>query len=251
MKKRELPAVPNIFIAGGYKTGSTHIGLSLHRLTGLRKASCVATRGSIGDEEQRIDRPAADILFPMGGLIFQNHIRGSVSNLEILQEHGIRPIIVGRNVLDSLVSIRNRFNEVAVQAWRAQPSKGWHKMTEDQQWRWLTYNVSPWFMAFYSSWYRAEIDKCYVWYEQHFKDQVKSLRSVLTFTGLLDFAEVSDEAILSCCDHTDGNLSSGPNAGQSGRGRREIPGKWIDVIADQARAWGKEFYRNALGGLVQ
>jgi hypothetical protein len=232
---RELPNLPNVFIAGGYKTGSTHIGLSLSRLVRYRRASVIDTRGSIGDEDQRIDKPAANILFPMGGMVFQNHVRASPSNLPILQEHGIRPVIITRNILDSLVSIHRRFNEVEEQEWRAQPSKGWRKMNENQQWKWLAYNVAPWMMSFYVSWLKADIPKLFVTYEGWFKDQVGGTRGILDHVGLSKLGTVTDEEIVKCTEHRDGNFSG---SGVSGRGRKEIPIHIRAIIEDQAKAWG-------------
>ena len=235
---RETPNLPNVFIAGGYKTGSTHIGLSTARLIRYRKATVVATRGSIGDEEQRIDGPAANILFPMGGLIFQNHTRASPSNLPILKEHGIRPVVITRNMLDSLVSVRDRFNVVDPQGWRLQPDASWRRMSENAQWKWLTYNVVPWMMAFYVSWIKADIPRVFISYEEWFKDQVAGMRMILDHTGVSELGTVADEEIRKCTEHHDGNFSG---SGVSGRGHREVPVCFKGIIFDQADAWGQQW----------
>ena len=229
-----MSLLPNIFIAAGYKTGSTHIGLSLHRILRIKQASVVATRGSIGDEEQRIDIPAANTLFPLGGFIFQNHVRASQSNLPTLLEHEIRPVVVTRNMLDSLVSIRDRFNLVSGDDSRTNPTTSWRTLPTNQQWRWLVYNVTPWMMAFYTSWFKAEIPKLFVSYEDHFKDQTKSIRLILEHTGFNSLGYVSDADIAICTDHKDGNHSG---SGISGRGAREIPMKFQYIVRDQAKSW--------------
>lgn len=230
-----MPDLPNIFITAGYRTGSTHIAKSLARILRYRRTTVIAPGGSIGDEGHRIDPPAADVLFPMGGFIFQCHAKGSPGNLPILQKHGIRPVIVTRNILDSLTSVFHRFNQATDTGWLGNPMAGWKSLPDRQKWRWLAYNVSPWVISFYVSWLRADIPKLFVPYEGHFRDQVSSIREILEHTGVSKLGKVSDEDIMKFSDRFDNNFSG---SGVSGRGKREVPEEYRDMVLDQVKSWG-------------
>ncbi len=214
-----------------------------------RRVSVIAKGGSIGDEGHRIDPSTADALFPLGGFMFQCHAKASPGNLPILQRHNIRPIIVTRNIFDSLVSVQKRFDEATETGWLGNPMQGWKALPDRQKWRWLAYNVSPWMISFYVSWFKADIEKLFVSYEDHFRDQVSGIRRILDHTGISELGSVSDEDIKSVTGRMDGNFSG---SGISGRGKREVPAEWQDMIRDQARAWGSENWKHlANAGIIQ
>jgi hypothetical protein len=107
----------------------------------------------------------------------------------------------------------------------------WDYMNEEQQWKWVAYNMIPWYMSFYASWMAADIPKHIMWYEEAYKDQVVAVRGILKFLGVED--RLTDDKIAEVVNTKDNSF----HVGVSGRGNL-VPDFVKDIAEGQARAWG-------------
>ncbi len=171
--------------------------------------------------------------------IFHHHIGATPCNVSILKryEEESRVVITQRNVLDTLVSLREYLEKPEVRdAWDAGPgcSGGqWCALPEDQKMKWIAYNSTPWYFSFFVQWQSAKVNKLVVKYEEFFEDQLDGVRKILDFVGI-DQGGYSDQHISEIAGHRDGKY----NVGRSGRGKEMIPQEMIDVIYDHADSWG-------------
>ena len=238
-----MPDSPNVFLAAGMRTGSTHIKNCLIRL-GLRPASTHITLDDNVNEEHMVDGRAATLLFPMGGFVFQQHVRAIGRNVPLLREYGIRPIVLYRNIYDCVLS----WTEQATRDWTMGKRQhtysplhipDWGSLGDGDRLRWVAYNVVPWYFSFYVSWQEAEIEKMFISYERFFEDQPAGLRGILRFSG---FYPLPDQRSLEAAAAPLGGKFS---VGLSGRGAG-LPGEVKRIIEKQAEAWGPQWSNRLL-----
>jgi len=221
----------NIFLAAATRSGSTHIK-NCFVLLGWRAATTHICLDEHFNEEHMVDAKIATALFPMGGFVFQQHTRAIGRNVEILREYGVKPVVTYRNVLDSLVSLKDSTGK--------DPRKGYtflplhlpdlDQMSEDDKLWWLAYNMIPWWYSFYVSWRQADIDKLFIRYDEFYDNQTAGLAQILEFTG----NPIPEDGKLDLVSlHKGGKF----NVGISGRGW-DLPPGIIDLAYSQAKAWG-------------
>jgi len=208
-----------------------------HKL-GLRIANLHYTLPEAWNEEHMIDINAAQILLPMGGWVFQQHMRAIGRNALLLKMHGVKPIVTYRNLFDCIVSwCESRDHDVAVgrgnqYIFAPIHCPDWSNMSMEAKYAWATYNVTSWYFSFYVSWKEADIPTLFVNYEQHFKNEALSFDKMLRWAGIDHKATLANLATIA--SETKGKF----NVGQSGRGMRLLPFELIDSIYTQAEAWG-------------
>jgi hypothetical protein len=202
------------------------------RLLGYRQATTVAQAGGPGTDEHVINYNVAQILFPYQGQIFHQHSKATGNNVALLKQYGLRPVVMLRNPLDCLVSLRERMILRA---------EGWspglyyppdlHKAPELDQYHWLAFNAIPWYFSFFMSWkLTTGLPVLWLTYETYFQDQPDWIRAVLRHVGIQ--RTFTDSEIAAVCDHRDGKY----NVGVSGRGEM-LPGEIKDIVMDQVNAW--------------
>ncbi len=102
------------------------------------------------------------------------------------------------------------FTPIHVPDWTKQRSKYARQ-------KWCIYHVLPWYTSFYVSWMEADIEKLFVRYNEHFADQVQSIRRICQFA---DPEHIPDPVVLKkITEHKDGAF----RFGVSGRGVKELP----------------------------
>jgi hypothetical protein len=232
----------NIFIAAAMRSGSTHLNNCLNRL-GFKKACLHRSLEGCWNEDHMVDRDAASILLPMGGWVIQQHTRAIGRNVELLKHFETKPIITYRNVLDSIVSwdesqrlniMQGRGN---VYTFSPIHVGSWDGMDQQQREGWMLYNVVPWYYSFYVSWREADIDKLFIKYERHYKDQAAGLKLILDFIGAELVRPVTRKELECIAKVTIGK----PNVCKSGRGRELLSQKFIDRCYEQADFWGPKW----------
>ena len=240
---------PSIFLASATRSGSTHIANTLVRV-GLRRASLHYGFEDHVNEDYTFDTTAAQILLPMGGFVFQSHARALGRNAPLLKHFDTPVVVTGRNIFDSLLSIKERTDvdwgrsagcPLAFRNTTHLPLHlpGWGAMDDKDKFAWLVYNVLPWYLSFYASWQDADVRKLWVWYEEYFRDQPAGLEKIL------DYAEIPFRrdrvALESVSAPTDGKFS----LGVSGRGMDSMSEAFVSKVLDQVMAsrFPKEFLR--------
>lgn len=223
---------PNIFVACSYRSGSTHIAHVLSDLLKFRPASMAGMHGE-GMDTQNINPFTAKILLPYGYQIFQQHCPASPSNVAILREGNINPIVTIRNIADTLVSIRERvmkFGPVLPGIIVTNEIVDW---PEKQQYHWLVSNVTPWLMQFYVSWVTADIPHMRVKFSTFFGDQVGTIKKMLEWLGM-DCPP--DKDIKKACGR-----NYNKNVGDVGRGSQVLSADNLLDIEISAKHWGEHW----------
>jgi hypothetical protein len=172
----------HLFIACVPKSASTFLKNLLVNLTGYRDLFAVY---AAGQSEHEIYLPtlreSADL-----DTVTQQHCRASDANVHLMQAFGIRPVVLVRNIFDSVMSLLDFYNKGAFQTsyFRAD----WPALDEETKIDLLIENVVPWYFQFVASWDLAEkqnrLEVYWLSYEDLVADKPSSVLKVLEFYGL-------------------------------------------------------------------
>lgn len=229
---------PNVFLTSFFRSGSTHVKETLLTLLpGYRSATTTYSAGPIGnDGYNKVDIQAAQILLPMPCQVFHQHTPGTSGNVALLKHYKVRPVVQMRNMLDSIVSLKELFAAGQQQNIGIYYPDWFQGMPESQQLWWCVKVLPTWYFTFYLSWKYADIDKHIIWYDEYYKDQVKGVRGILDHVGLSELGSVPDEGIQMAIDAVSPNLGRFV-FGRPGRGREILSKDMIEDIKHQATAW--------------
>lgn len=172
----------HLFIACVPKSASTFLKNLLVNLTGYRDLFTVY---AAGQNEHEIYLPtlreSADV-----NTVTQQHCRASDANVHLMQAFGIRPVVLVRNIFDSVMSLLDFYNKGAFQTsyFRAE----WPLLDEETKVDLLIENVIPWYLQFVASWALAEkqhrLEVHWLSYEELVADKPSTVLRVLNFYGL-------------------------------------------------------------------
>jgi hypothetical protein len=172
----------HLFIACLPKSASTFLKNLLVNVTGYRDLFTVY---AAGQSEHEIYLPTLREAAHLD-TVTQQHCRASDANVHLMQAFGIRPVVLVRNVFDSVMSLLDFYNQGAFRTtyFRAD----WHGLEEETKIDLLIENVIPWYLQFVASWDLAEKQKrlelYWVTYEDLVADKPSSVLKVLEFYGL-------------------------------------------------------------------
>lgn len=172
----------HIFIACVPKSASTFLKNLLINLTGYRDLFSVY---AAGQTEHEIYLPTLRE-FAHVDTVTQQHCRASDANIHLMQAFGIRPVVLVRNIFDSVMSLLDFYNKGAFQTsyFRAD----WPKLNEDTKIDLIIENVIPWYFQFVASWDLAEkqnrLDIYWLSYEELVADKPSTVLKLLGFYGL-------------------------------------------------------------------
>jgi len=172
----------HLFIACVPKSASTFLKNLLLNLTGYRDLFSVY---AAGQTEHEIYLPTlrefADV-----GTVTQQHCRASDANIHLMQAFGIRPVVLVRNIFDSVMSLRDFYDKGAFQT--SYSRADWQALDDETKIDLLIENVIPWYFQFVASWDLAEkqkrIEIHWLSYEELIADKASSILKVLKFYGL-------------------------------------------------------------------
>ena len=220
----------NILIASAYKSGSNHIADSLAALLGSSRTYLNKPGEGWAQDPQRLDHYTMDIMFNhLNGMVYLQHVLGTKYNLGLIKAFKPFVIITMRKLIPSLHSLR-KYGDIMVEdgRWDDKYLVEWPKLSNDEKWAWVAINTIPWYYQFYVSWMSAQVPRHIVWFDDHFKDQVKSTQEMLNFLGV----EKPPEEIEAAFNHKNSNYTKD-------RTELEVPG-FVKNYADAAAlAWGK------------
>lgn len=184
----------------------------------------------------------AEARFDLEGFVYQTHIRAFPRNVHILNLFKMRPIILYRNLLDSVVAMRDHVNGF----WPKDKQNmfngihfppDWDDLNEQEQYAWIARNAIGWHLSFYVGWHLAEIPTYFSSYTEFFKDQVSGIRGMLGHIGVP--IGLPDKQILEICETTENRRN--PRGMVAGRGRKMIDQKTIDIVYEQAELWSPKW----------
>jgi tetratricopeptide (TPR) repeat protein len=172
----------HIFIACVPKTASTFLKNLLGSVTGYRDLFTVY---AAGQSEHEIYLPTLRESAHLD-TVTQQHCRASDANIHLMQAFGIRPVVLVRNVFDSVMSLLDFYNQGAFRSsyFRAD----WLSLDEETKIDLLIENVIPWYFQFVASWDLVEKQKQlelhWLTYEELVADKAATVLRVLEFYGL-------------------------------------------------------------------
>ena len=172
----------HIFIACVPKSASTFLKNLLVNVTGYRDLFTVY---AAGQTEHEIYLPTLRE-YAEADTVTQQHCRASDANIHLMQAFGIRPLVLVRNIFDSVMSLLDFYDKGAFQTsyFRAD----WPAVDRETKIELLIENVIPWYFQFVASWDLAEkqqrIELQWLTYEELVADKLSSLLKVLEFYGL-------------------------------------------------------------------
>jgi tetratricopeptide (TPR) repeat protein len=172
----------HLFIACVPKSASTFLKNLLVNLTGYHDLFTVY---AAGQSEHEIYLPTLRESAHLD-TVTQQHCRASDANVHLMQAFGIRPVVLVRNVFDSVMSLLDFYNRGAFQTsyFRAD----WQAFDEETKIDLLIENVIPWYFQFVASWDSAEKQKRlevhWLTYEDIIADKPASVLKILEFYGL-------------------------------------------------------------------
>ena len=173
-----------IVISSMPKSGSTFLARTVAEVTGYEHTYLAY---AYGNAEQELYLPSVIDAYGKG-TVTQQHFKANQHNLEILQDYAIRPIILVRDIFDSIVSVRDHLAQE-----RLDNLPGVHvdpaflALEPDQQIDFVTDMVAPWYMAYFVSWCTAEAAGVpFLWlsYEEAIADWPAAVTRVLHYSGL-------------------------------------------------------------------
>jgi hypothetical protein len=195
----------SVFLACMPKSGSTFLKRALLEVTGFSPAYL----------SYAFERNEQDLYFP--ALVD----RATGPNLKLMHWFGIRPVILVRNLFDTVVSIRDYLFAEGFQKFPSlYVTERMADLSPERQLDLLITHALPWYFNFYVSWFDScrtgSIDAMWLSYDDLIQDWPAGIRTVLEFYGI----PASEEHIRTALEH----LRSGDpsdirlNVGVTGRG---------------------------------
>jgi tetratricopeptide (TPR) repeat protein len=172
----------HIFIACVPKSGSTFLKNVLVALSGYRDAFMVSTPSQF---EQELYLPVVENVAHLD-TVTQQHCRASAVNVQMMQAFGIRPVVLVRNIFDSVMSLLDFYDKGAFlhSYFRAD----YQLLDRETRIDLIIDNFVPWYFQFVTSWRKAEKDRSleifWISYEELIQDKVTTIQKLLEFYGL-------------------------------------------------------------------
>ncbi len=172
----------HLFIACVPKSASTFLKNLLVNVTGYRDLFTVY---AAGQSEHEIYMPTLRESAELN-TVTQQHCRASDANVHLMQAFGIRPVVLVRNIFDSVMSLFDFYNQGAFQT--SYSRADWPALDQETKIDLLIENVIPWYFQFVASWDLAEkqkrVEVHWLSYEDLVADKPSSVLKVLEFYGL-------------------------------------------------------------------
>jgi hypothetical protein len=232
----------HIFIACVPKTASTFLKNLLVGLTGYRDAFMVHAPGQ---SEHELYLPILREVARQD-TVTQQHCRAADANVQMMQAFAIRPVVLVRNIFDSVMSLLDFYNRGAfLDSYHRADFLSLDDATKVDL---LIDNVIPWYFQFVASWDLVErqqrLDIMWLTYEELVADKPAAVQKILAFYGLGVARRNVEEAIR---DTEADSRKNRFNKGVTGRGRVSLTDAQKDRIRGFARYFpSTDFFRLGL-----
>jgi hypothetical protein len=187
--------------------------------------------GEFSTDDHQVDPAMMGAIRHLGTWVLHQHSKGMGNNVAILKAYGVKPIIIIRNMFDSLISVKEQMEVSDNMTCPGVPRPEWGSLNETEKWDWISLNLIPWYYQFYASWHYAQIDRLLVHYRDFYDgDNFKVMSTILDWIG---YPNPGEEEVAAIHARRDARF----NVGQSGRGKA-IPEIVKERAYLQAKAWG-------------
>ncbi len=227
----EADIATHIFITCAPKSGSTFLKNVLAEITDYR--DLFAVYASL-QNEQEIDMPQL-AQFGNVNTVTQQHARASEANIQIMQAFGISPVVLVRNIFDTVMSLVDFYGKGFTHStfFRKEDYLNFDQETKINL---IIEYAIPWYFQFVASWQRAErenrLEVYWISYENLIADKTKTIADILDFYGL----SYSNEFIQQKIDKIESNKEVNRfNKGVSGRGKTALSKTQKDRIKNLAK----------------
>lgn len=223
LKAEDLGTKP--FIACMPKSGSSWLLNVLSTLTGFPRS---AYNFAFLQNEQELYLPAMIADARTDGVI-QQHCRATAANVQLMQAFSIRPVVLVRNLFDTLVSLTDFYASGATINTFFHRDFGTFDRT--RQLDLVIDHYSSWYLQFVASWAMAEeeqrLEITWLTYEDMMADKKAAITRLSEFYGL----EKSDAQIEGTLAQVEGEKYNNRfNKGIAGRGEQELSAEQKDRI---------------------
>jgi len=221
----------HIFIACAPKSGSTFLKNVLVGVTGYRDLFTVY---AALQNEHEIDMPQ---LAKFGNIntVTQQHARASEANIQLMQAFGIKPVVLVRNIFDTVISLLDFYRQGFTFSTFFERDD-FLGGDEQQQINLLIDYVIPWHFQFVASWRRVERDRRlevqWLTFEDMINDKPAAVESILSNHGISVPEAVIEEQVVLVERNKDKNRI---NKGILGRGDSILSSSQKDKIAGLGR----------------
>src|SRR4029079_9235611 len=115
--------------------------------------------------------------------VTQQHCRASDANVHMMQAFGIRPVVLARNIFDSVMSLVDFYNKGA--DYNSYFRADYQSLDDETKVDLVIDNVIPWYLQFVASWSLVEeqrrLEIFWLSYEGLIADKTSSIQDVLRF----------------------------------------------------------------------
>lgn len=171
----------HIFIACVPKSASTFLKNLLVSLTGYRDVFMVY---AAGQNEHEIYLPTLREAAHLD-TVTQQHCRASFANVQMMQAFDIKPVVLVRNIFDSVMSLLDFYDKGAF--YNSYFREDFRLLDEETKIDLLIDNIIPWYFQFVASWSLVEkqksLDIFWLSYEDLIADKPSAIQDVLRFYG--------------------------------------------------------------------
>jgi hypothetical protein len=218
-----------IFIACFAKSGSTFLSKALSNITGYRHGH--AMQFAKHNEQDIYERRLRRLL--RSDAIIQQHAKATENNVKLMLKYDIRPIILVRNIFDTLISHYDHIENLDPRTPIGYVHSEYFTMDKEQKLDYLIKVHLPWFFNFFVSWREAEKHLPLYWldYGILFENKEAQIAKILDYYRLDYEPEKITVALGKIKQHR-----TRFNKGIAGRGRR-LNDRQTGLIRDLAAAY--------------
>ena len=203
----------HVLVACMPESGSSFLAAALCGLTGWKQ-----NYPAFGYRQNEQELYLPHLLAVAGtNTVTQQHCRATDINIQIIQAFGIKPVVLVRNLFDSVVGLAEFYDGGAVH--NTFFAGHWEHLEPARRIDLIIDHVIPWYLAFFVSWIEAaeadRVDCLLVTFEALIADKPRALKEICDHQGIATSIEACTDAAARADDRA---LPTRMNKGVAGRG---------------------------------
>jgi hypothetical protein len=157
-----------------------------------------------------------------------HHVRYSRATQDLLTSYNIFPVVLVRNILDCLVSMREHLVRESLDIPQAYVPRNFHELTARRQYDFIVEFIVPWYASFFASWCEYDGPVVHLAYEQLIQDFPAAVARILETVSLTTSRKEIEIAIAKV-----NPKETRFNVGRVGRGKEELTEDQMEKIRQQ------------------